>query len=635
MKYSTLMKLISSVLFTGVLIAASSAETSVKDLQMAPVNPDFTAYQAIEKTGKVQTYTKDWNALGEMPNPIDKSYLKNFILPPSKNAEAKSLPVSFDLRTTDKLPAVRNQANCGSCWTFGSLASLESGMLPGEVWDFSENNMKNTHGFLSSPCAGGNDNKASAYLLRWSGPILEADDPYNDIDVSDSPAGLSPRKHVQNIYELTGDFTELKQAIMSHGVVKVSMFWDDAAYNSTNKSFYYQNPTSTNHAVSVVGWDDNYSASNFNVTAPGNGAWIIRNNWSSAWGDGGYFYISYYDAVAPASPTIYAPAQSTTVYHHVYQYDPFGHITDIGYSRITAWVGNIFTAQSNEYLAAVGTYFATPGSSYDVYVYSNVTSAIGPRTGSLVYQNTGTVTNAGYSTISLNTVLFLPSAQKFSVVMRLITPGYNYPIPLEYPVSGYCTTDAAAGQSWISSGGSSWQDITSLGGNYALTNICVKAYTVSCGSTQQVQVSAKEPVTFHLMTYSPSTVYTPLTVNVNAVTGTDTLTVTAFDQKHPNAVSGYYASRWFRIQSTGGITDANLTLNFTDQDLSDSSISEDGLLFAKYSGGSWYYTSPSSKNLTTNLFTLNNVTSFSDWTLSGPDGVPVDVSEFQVEDSIQ
>lgn len=63
-------------------------------------------------------------------------------------------------------------------------------------------------------------------------------------------------------------------------------------------SFYFpQNINTTNHGLSVVGWDDNYPATGFGVTAPGNGAWLVKNSYGS--GDtrlgSGYMWVSYFD----------------------------------------------------------------------------------------------------------------------------------------------------------------------------------------------------------------------------------------------------------------------------------------------------------------------------------------------------
>lgn len=35
------------------------------------------------------------------------------------------------------------------------------------------------------------------------------------------------------------------------------------------------------HVVCIVGWDDDYGASNFKDTPPDNGAWIVKNSWGS------------------------------------------------------------------------------------------------------------------------------------------------------------------------------------------------------------------------------------------------------------------------------------------------------------------------------------------------------------------
>ena len=57
-----------------------------------------------------------------------------------------------------------------------------------------------------------------------------------------------------------------------------------------------------NHAVTIVGWDDNYSKDNFLITPPGDGAWIVKNSWVSEWGDNGYMYVSYYDGSLSTDP---------------------------------------------------------------------------------------------------------------------------------------------------------------------------------------------------------------------------------------------------------------------------------------------------------------------------------------------
>lgn len=71
-------------------------------------------------------------------------------------------------------------------------------------------------------------------------------------------------------------------------------------YNPSTTALYSvpTDETSQNlHIVTIVGWDDNYSASNFNSyqRPKNNGAYIAVNSWGTSFGNSGYFYISYDD----------------------------------------------------------------------------------------------------------------------------------------------------------------------------------------------------------------------------------------------------------------------------------------------------------------------------------------------------
>jgi hypothetical protein len=223
-----------------------------------------------------------------------------------------------------------------------------------------------------------------------------------------------------------------------------------------------------------VGWDDTYSRNNFNTVPPGDGAFIIRNSWGAGWGESGYFYLSYYDSIVGTENFVFVSAESTGNYNRTYQYDPLGWTSSYGYGNTIGWFSNIFTAGASENIAAVSFYTASANSPYELYVYTNV--AGGPKGGTLAGSKTGSIPYPGYHTIKLDSAVPVTQGQKFSVVVKLTTPGYNYPIPIEKPFSNYSSQATAnAGESYVSKDGSSWTDISTRSG-FANTNVCIKAF---------------------------------------------------------------------------------------------------------------------------------------------------------------
>ncbi len=153
---------------------------------------------------------------------------------------------------------------------------------------------------------------------------------------------MSPQKHVQDVYIIPArssstDNDNLKNAVLNYGAVYVSMRWDGPQYSSSaywndaTHAYYYNGSGDSDHAVAIVGWDDNYPRTNFATTPPGDGAFIVRNSWGSAWGDAGYFYISYYDNILASGVSYsFLNAEPTTNFGRIYQYDPLGWIAFMG-----------------------------------------------------------------------------------------------------------------------------------------------------------------------------------------------------------------------------------------------------------------------------------------------------------------
>ncbi|MCX5881327.1 MAG: lectin like domain-containing protein [Deltaproteobacteria bacterium] len=432
--------------------------------EFAPLNPDFVSHLDNLINGREQLQITEYgHPLGHIPSPVDLSHIDRLNRYFDQSVQ---YPAKYDLRTTGKLTPVRDQGNCGDCWAFATYSSLESYLMPYENWYFSEDDLNNNHGFDPPPCNGGNSYMSMAYLSRYSGPI-------NEVGTT-----AQVQKHVQKVEYIPRTnytFNEIKQAVMTYGAIDTSIAWYNSAYKSSNSSYYYNGTGKTNHDVAIVGWDDTYSKSNFITTPQNDGAFIIRNSWGAGWGDGGYFYMSYYDTYAGNNCWAFDNAESPTNYSTIYQYDPLGWVSSLGSkpSSSTGWGANIFTATSSESLKAVSFYALSSNSTYEIDIYSNVTAGM-PTSGTLTLTQSGTLSNVGYVTIPLSQPVSLTTGALFSVAIKFVTPGYNYPVPVEKPMANYSSKATYnPGESFFSSNGLSWNEISNSTNK---SNVCIKAF---------------------------------------------------------------------------------------------------------------------------------------------------------------
>jgi hypothetical protein len=280
-------------------------------------------------------------------------------------------------------------------------------------------------------------------------------------------------KHVQTVYFLplkqsSTDNWAIKNALMTYGAVYTAFNWLGSSsvktvwWNPATSSYYDKYRAGGNHAVTIIGWDDNYAKTNFSTQPPGNGAWIVRNSWGTAWGSGGDFYVSYYDISMGRNENAVFTAQGAWNYTKNYMYDFFGLGTSWGWETDSIGYGaNIFTASAAGTIKAVSFWTPIAGTQFTAKVYANP-SAGNPASGTLKSTLSGSVVNAGYYTKVLTTTVPITNGQKFSVVIQFTTPGDGYPIPAQTWIPGFNdAVDATpAGVSFISHDGTTWFDLS-------------------------------------------------------------------------------------------------------------------------------------------------------------------------------
>ena len=250
-----------------------------------------------------------------------------------------NIPTTFDLRDKFEIN-VESQGLEGNCWIFATLGAMRTHLalknslsvtpnLSERHLDYLTSTLYSNKGILRSQGTGGNFSYALRYFMNNDGPVLETRVPYSssystaaelkalddmnpDYYVHKTIAFPTIKVKQGNYYngddKLTDDEVinfrnQVKEHIMTNGGVYCSIRVNSKfADNYNNRCNQFDDGTvdgseCTGHALTIIGWDDNYSRDNFygEFKPQKDGAWLVLNSYGKNWAENGFQWVSYED----------------------------------------------------------------------------------------------------------------------------------------------------------------------------------------------------------------------------------------------------------------------------------------------------------------------------------------------------
>ena len=443
---------------------------------------------------------------------------------------------------------VEHQGSTTECWAFSLLKSLETnralknGLT--DIEDFSERHMDyatsrtftdgiNEAGFNREVGRGGLFNVGLAYLTNGQGAVLESDMPFKDDErkislseinknVSTIVTSYSTLPTIHKEYELDDrgntvsvkykkpngtEYTEseleavrriIKEHLVENGAIASMTGGNYAQYYNNSNQFkataYNCNVTTKirDHAITIVGWDDDYSRENFGdgKMPSTDGAYIVLNSYGDKSFDNGYMYISYEDYFIEEE--IYGINSTGTIdYETIYQNDYYGGAFKVGLdSQLKGGLATVYNRDKNkeEVLNSVGITIANYA---NVEIYVNPNDSSFSSSDLIKVAETEEILEPGFHRINITPTKL--TGESFAIVVKQFSEsgGFYFHLEANIPNTSFALV-SSDNRSYVSFNGTSWTNLSNLTIDNIDTktaDVCIKAYTVE----GEVEEPDKEP----------------------------------------------------------------------------------------------------------------------------------------------
>lgn len=220
-----------------------------------------------------------------------KSTAKKFV----SKMKPQDIPSEMNWRLRGAVTPVKDQAVCGSCWSFGTTGTIEGALFlkTGNLVRLSQQNLMDcSWGFGNNGCDGGEEFRAFEWIIKHGGIATElsygqylAVDSFCHFEKSEIGAQLSSYVNITS-----GSIDALKEAIATKGPCAVGIDASHLSFVFYANGVYYEpscgnKPEDLDHAVLAVGYGK----------LDGKDYWLVKNSWSTHWGNDGYVLMSQKD----------------------------------------------------------------------------------------------------------------------------------------------------------------------------------------------------------------------------------------------------------------------------------------------------------------------------------------------------